>query len=204
MGEKLGQEVTDDDFDTDVELTVNVGMGATDPMMRLNKLLAGARAFAEIGQLQAQGGGNLNVEELGKEVFAAMGYRDGGRFIQEGEDPRIQQIMLEAQAAIQDLQQQLAEANEKQQAVMMQLEIKREQAIQEGQIDAAMAQAEYEREVAQMNHEFMLERERLNAEIAAENRRIAQEFAVAMKRVEVQGEAAKIAAKNKPKQKKAA
>lgn len=204
MGDKLGMEVTDEAFDTDVELTVNVGMGATDPMMRLNKLLTGARAFAEIGQLQAQGGGNLNVEELGKEVFGAMGYRDGGRFIQEGEDPRIQMIMQEAQAAIADLQQQLAAANEKQQATMMELEIKRQQAIADGQLDAAMAQAEYDREVARLNHEFMLERERLNAELANENKRIAQEFIVAMKRVEGQNEAAKIAARNKPKAKKAA
>lgn len=198
MGDKLGADVTDEAFDTDVELTVNVGMGATDPMMRLNKLLTGARAFAEIGQLQAQGGGNLNVEELGKEVFGAMGYRDGGRFIQEGEDPRIQMIMQEAQAAIADLQQQLAEANEKQQATMMQLDIKRQQAIADGELDAAMAQAEYDREVAKMNHEFMLERQRLNAELANENRRIAQEFLVAMKRVEGQNEAAKIAARKKP------
>lgn len=199
MGEKLGQEVMEEDFDTDVELTVNVGMGATDPMMRLNKLLTGARAFAEIGQLQAQGGGNLNIEELGKEVFGAIGYRDGGRFIQEGEDPRIQMIMQEAQAAIAELQQKLAEANEKQQAVMMQLEIKRQQAIEQGILNEQMAQAEFEREAAKMREEFMLERERLNAEIAAENRRIAQEFTVAMRRVEVQGEAAKIAARNKPK-----
>jgi hypothetical protein len=199
MGDKLGAEVTDEAFDTDVELTVNVGMGATDPMMRLNKLLTGARAFAEIGQLQAQGGGNLNIEELGKEVFGAMGYRDGGRFIQEGEDPRIQQIMQEAQAAIADLQEQLAQANEKQQAMMMQLEIKRQQAIEQGILNEQMAQAEFEREAARLEQELSLERTRLNAEIAAENRRIAQEFAVAMRKVEMQGEAAKIAARNKPK-----
>ena len=204
IGEKLGAEVMEEDFDTDVELTVNVGMGATDPMMRLNKLLTGARAFAEIGQLQAQGGGNLNIEELGKEVFGAIGYRDGGRFIQEGEDPRIQMIMQEAQAAIQDLQQQLVEAQEKQQAEMMALEIKRQQAIEQGILDEQKAQAEFEREAARLNQDLALEQRRLNAEIAQENRRIAQEFAVAMERVRVQGEAAKIAAKNKPKPKKAA
>jgi len=195
MGEKLGAEVTDDTFDTDIELTVNVGMGATDPMMRLNKLLTGARAFAEIVSLGQSG---LNTEELGKEVFAAIGYRDGGRFIQEGQDPRIQQIMQEAQETIQDLQQQLAQANEKQEAVMMQLEIKRQQAIDQGILNEQMAQAEYERETSKMRHDFALEERRLNAEIAAENRRIAKEFIVAMKKVEAQKEAAKIAARNRP------
>lgn len=196
MGEKLGAEVTDKAFDTDIELTVNVGMGATDPMMRLNKLLTAARSYAEIASM---GNTGLNVPELGKEVFGAVGYRDGGRFIQEGEDPRIQQIMEEAQAAIQDLQAQLAQANEKQEAVMMQLEIKKQQAIEQGILNAEMAQAEFDRETMQMQQEFELERRRLNAEIAAENERIAREFMVAMKKVEVQKEAQKAAAQNKAK-----
>jgi hypothetical protein len=62
-------------FDTDVELTVNVGMGATDPMMKLNKLLAGAKAYAEISAMMAPG---LDLLELGKEIFGYIGYRDGG------------------------------------------------------------------------------------------------------------------------------
>jgi hypothetical protein len=70
-------------------------------------------------------------------------------------------------------------------------------------LNAEMAQAEFEREAAKMREEFMLERIRLNAEIAAENRRIQHEFAIAVRKVELQGEAAKIAAKNKPAKKAA-
>ncbi len=198
MGEKLGAEVTDESFDTDVELTVNVGMGATDPMMRLNKLLSGARSFAEIVQLNAQSGGRLDDVELGKEVFGAIGYRDGGRFVKEGEDPRIQQIVQEAQATIQQLQAELAQAQQNQEAKMMELEIKRQQAIAQGELDAQMAQAEYDRETAKLQEQFQLDRERLQAEISAENERIAKEFIVAMRKVEAQKEVAKMTARNKP------
>jgi hypothetical protein len=168
MGEKLGQEVMEEDFDTDVELTVNVGMGATDPMMRLNKLLTGARAFAEIGQLQAQGGGNLNIEELGKEVFGAIGYRDGGRFIQEGEDPRIQQIKQEAEAAIADLQQKLQEAQSKHDVAVAQMETKRAEAIAKLEMSQEQADREHAMELQKLDRELREERARLNQELAIE------------------------------------
>jgi hypothetical protein len=204
MGEKIGTEIRDEDFDTDVELTVNVGMGATDPMMRLNKLLTGARSFAEIVSLNAQSGGRLNDMELGKEVFGAMGYREGGRFVNEGEDPRVQQVMEEAQAAIQELQQKLVEAQQKQEAALMAVEVKRQQAIEQGLLNRELAQAEFERETAMLQQEFFLEKQRLRAELDAERDRIDQDFVVAMERVRGQNEAAAIAAKNKPKPSKKA
>ena len=104
MGEKIGEEVTDEMFDTDVEITVNVGMGATDPLMKLNKLLTAARAFAEVANMQSP----LNVLELGKEIFGFVGYRDGGRFIDDGTDPKLAQAM----GMIQALQQALGQAQE--------------------------------------------------------------------------------------------
>jgi hypothetical protein len=42
----------------------------------------------------------LKLGEVSKEVFGAIGYRDGGRFWDEGEDPRMAQIMQ----AVQQLQ----------------------------------------------------------------------------------------------------
>jgi hypothetical protein len=84
VGQKLGVQIQDKMFDTDVELTVNVGMGATDPMMRLNKLLAVGRAVSEIAQLQ----GPINKVEFSKEAFGIAGYR-GRRSVHPGagEDP---------------------------------------------------------------------------------------------------------------------
>ncbi len=104
MGQKIGGEVTDEMLDTDVELTVNVGMGATDPMMKLNKLLAAAKAFTEISASQAP----LDILALGKEIFGYVGYRDGGRFIKEGQDPKLAQAM----GMIKALQNALGQAQE--------------------------------------------------------------------------------------------
>lgn len=105
VGQKLGMELTDEMFDADVELTVNVGMGATDPMMKLNRLLTGAKAYAEISAMQATG---LDLLELGKEVFGYIGYRDGGRFIKEEADPQLARAM----GMIQSLQNALGQAQE--------------------------------------------------------------------------------------------
>lgn len=105
MGQKIGvDQVTDQMFEPDIDLTVSVGMGATDPMMKLQKLLAGAKGFAEIAQMQAP----LKILELGKEIFGYIGYRDGGRFIEEEQDPRLAKAM----GMIQALQQALQQAQE--------------------------------------------------------------------------------------------
>jgi hypothetical protein len=105
MGQKIGQEVTDEMFDTDVELNVNVGMGATDPTMRVNRLLTGAKAFADIAALQAPG---LQLVELGKEIFSILGYRDGGRFYTDEQDPKLARAM----GMVQALQNALGQAKE--------------------------------------------------------------------------------------------
>lgn len=112
MGEKIDAEVTSDIFDTDVELTVNVGMGATDPMMKLNKLLSAAKAFSDISQSQAP----LDILALGKEIFGFVGYRDGGRFIKDGQDPKLAQAMGMIQA-LQNALQQAQEALENKDAL---------------------------------------------------------------------------------------
>ena len=105
IGERMGIQINDEMFDTDIELTVNVGMGATDPMMKLQKLLSGAKAFAEIASMQAPG---LQLLELGKEIFGYIGYRDGGRFINEEQDPEKAKLM----GMVQALQNALGQAQE--------------------------------------------------------------------------------------------
>ena len=107
MGEKLDTQITDEMFDTDVSLNVSVGMGATDPVMKMNRLLAGVQAFANVA---AGGAPGLNLGEIGKEIFGYMGYRDGGRFLTDGEDPKAAAMQAQMQKMgqmIQQLQDQL-------------------------------------------------------------------------------------------------
>lgn len=58
----------------DVNLTVNVGMGATNPIQRVEKFLFGLNAVAPFM------GNGVKPEEVIAEVFGALGYKDGKRF----------------------------------------------------------------------------------------------------------------------------
>jgi len=81
-------------------LRVNIGMGATDPLMRMNLILQGMNAVAGI---LAQPLPGLNPEEVVKEIFGRLGFPDGGRFFDFSED----NIAMQAQQMIQQLQQQV-------------------------------------------------------------------------------------------------
>jgi hypothetical protein len=95
--QKYGYQVSDDLLNQELTIRVNVGMNATDPMMRLQKFLASVTAYTQVAMNAPP---NLNVPEVGKEIFGMAGYRDGSRFLSDV-DPRLQQ----AQQAIQKLQQ---------------------------------------------------------------------------------------------------
>ena len=92
-------QVTDELLNQELTLTVNVGIGATDPNAKLQKLISGLSAYA---QISAQPPANLNLAEVGKEIFGFLGYQDGQRFL-TGEDPRVKQLMQQ----VQQLQMQL-------------------------------------------------------------------------------------------------
>lgn len=96
--------VTDDLIEQELILNITVGMGATSPTERVNRLLTAIRALKEAvadGVLIAHG---LKFEEVVKEVFGDLGYSDGGRFFDsDGQDPRVATLMQQ----IQTLQQQL-------------------------------------------------------------------------------------------------
>lgn len=102
-------QVTDDLLNQELTLNVNVGMGSTDPIMRLNKFVGALTAFANTLQIPG-----LNKEEVGKEIFGLAGYRDGARFISgEAELPdEVKAAMQKAQEHIQQ-QDQLLQQQEK-------------------------------------------------------------------------------------------
>lgn len=90
--------VTDELIEQELTLSVAVGMGATNPQEKVNRFLTAMRSVKELlidGTLTGYG---LKFEEVCKEVFGNLGYRDGSRFFDtEGEDPRIAQLMGEMQ-----------------------------------------------------------------------------------------------------------
>jgi len=90
-------QVSDFILEQDLELTINVGMGATNPDERLRKFLAATESAIK---LTAEGPPGMNSGEIVKEIYAFAGFRDGERFFPGKVDPQLQK----AQAMIQQLQ----------------------------------------------------------------------------------------------------
>src|SRR5258708_29848237 len=90
-------EVTDEILNQDLTVNVNIGMGATEPGQKLQKLIQGTTAFAEIAASGfAQAG--VNITELGKEIYGLIGYQDGMRFF-TSEDPEKDMLKKKLQHA---------------------------------------------------------------------------------------------------------
>lgn len=94
-------QITDELLNRELTVTVNVGMGSTDPQQKVQKLMMGVQAVSVA--MQNPG---LNGEELAKEIFGYLGWRDGGRFVQGQQNP----MLMQAQKAIQQMQQELQQA----------------------------------------------------------------------------------------------
>lgn len=96
--------ITDEMIEQELILSVSVGMGPNNPTDKVNRFLTAMRALKELlmdGLLTQYG---LKFEEVCKEVFGNLGYKDGSRFFDlDNQDPRVAQLMAE----MQKLQQQL-------------------------------------------------------------------------------------------------
>lgn len=104
MRQKFGvDEVTDELLRQELTTTVNVGFGSTNPHQRVERLLLGMQALAQVTQIPG-----VNQEEARTEIFGALGYKDGSRFFDQGED----QIPPEVQQHIQQLEQALQQATQ--------------------------------------------------------------------------------------------
>lgn len=102
-------KVTDELLDKDLTLNVNVGMGATDPQLKLQKFIAGMTAFANVAKEPPMG---LNMQEVGKEIFGHLGYSDGSRFF-TNDNPQVAQLQSQLQQAMQMIQKLKAQTEVK-------------------------------------------------------------------------------------------
>lgn len=103
--QKFGtDDVTDELLEQELTLNVNVGMGATDPQMKLQKFTSAMSIYLDLLSKAPPG---VNMDEVGKEIFGYMGYRDGSRFLgqQNPQMAQLQQKLEEATKIIQTLQQ---------------------------------------------------------------------------------------------------
>ncbi len=105
--DKFGiDKMTDELLMQEVTLNVNVGIGATNTQDQVNNFMKAMGSLREIladGLLEKYG---LDINEVIKELFGKLGYKDGGRFFNsDEEDPSL----TAAKATITELQQQLGQ-----------------------------------------------------------------------------------------------
>lgn len=88
--------MTDAILDKELTVTVNVGMGATDPQQKVQKFAFALHTYSQIVAKQPPPG--VDLKEVFKELMALSGYQDGTRFVMDGQDPALakaqQQIQL--------------------------------------------------------------------------------------------------------------
>lgn len=105
--ERRGIYGTEGLLEKEVRVTVNVGMGTTNPTERFQKLMVGTKAVMETVMTAPP---NFNVQEFIKEAYSNMGYRDGSRFWSDQADPRLMkamQMIQQLQGALQGKQMEL-------------------------------------------------------------------------------------------------
>jgi hypothetical protein len=102
--QKFGiNEITDQLLQQNLTLRVNVGMGATNPQFKLQRFMSGITALSQIAAAPPPG---AKMDEIGKELFGLLGYKDGSRFGFGEQDPNAEDPRLaEAMQMVQQLQQ---------------------------------------------------------------------------------------------------
>lgn len=115
-------QITDELLNQELTLTVNVGMGATDPMQKLNKFLTATKTYSDIVKNPTPG---MNVKEVGKEIYSHLGYKDGSRFFTV-DDPQVVQLQQELQKMQGVIQELEKKVKDKQDGLMVGLQKTRE------------------------------------------------------------------------------
>jgi hypothetical protein len=103
-------QMTDAVLDKELAVTVNVGMGATDPVVKMQRFVGWVEAFTKICVRPPPG---VDLKEVWKEGCALSGYQDGNRFLMDGQDPTVanlQKQIMQLQMALQKGPQASAEA----------------------------------------------------------------------------------------------
>lgn len=190
--EKYGiSQINDKLLNQELTLSVNVGMGATDPMAKLNKFIGALSAYSNVAQMQLP---NVNMPEIGKEIFGLAGYRDGARFSMQngGPEEQLAQMMQQGQQMamqIQQLTEQLQKSNEQlqqaqsgQQKAMLEAQVKQQAFELQAKLDEQKMMLEYQYKERSSIQEDQFKREIADRDAAMEMEKATQEAEVALKK----------------------
>lgn len=162
-----------------VKVRVNVGIGSTDPTVKLKRFSTAAQITGTIlGPAVAK---NVDAEAVIEEVFGAAGYRDGMRFFNFEEDPKYAQLM----GIIKKMQEQLDGDTPRHQADVQREALRSKTQLAKARMDndtklllkrmdaAAGRQQRLEEEMAQYRREMRHLQQNLTAGLADANMRLA-------------------------------
>ena len=116
--QRFGMEPRMDEvLDAELTLSVNVGMGQTDPNTKLQKF---AMALSMLTGMAKQPIPGIDLREVGKEIFALSGYQDGRRFF-GNVDPAIKALQTQLQQMGMAMKQMEQKVKEKEMGHMVNL-----------------------------------------------------------------------------------
>ena len=153
-------------LDQDLVLSVNVGMGATDPEGRFQKFMQAAGAYTSMAK---EGPPDLNLPEVRKELFGLAGFKDSKRFFTKV-DPRLvmaQQMMQGAEAEAQKIIDSHKDRIQRRERALDEREHKME-------LDQMEAQHEFDGRMQEIQMEFELKQREQAFDFEAETRKNAQ------------------------------
>ncbi|MGH2902196.1 MAG: portal protein [Solirubrobacteraceae bacterium] len=125
-----------------VRIQTNVGFGATSPEQRIKRIQLGVSTVTE---LNPEAGMQFDTGEIVKEVFGALGYKNGARFYKPGQnnmDPQMQKVMQENQQLKAQLAGKQAESQSRVQVATINAKGRLQHAAMEQQTRQAIAQIE--------------------------------------------------------------
>jgi hypothetical protein len=166
-------EINDEFLMQELILKINVGIGSADPEVQIQKFNTGADIVQKIfGEAAAP---LLDFQEINKEIWGNLGYRDGSRFIKpDGPDPVVQQLQQQLQALQQKLERKEIENQTK-------LEIGRMQSLSRiltqvvesmGNLEEGEQQFQYEQLKQISGMMQMITQEQMRADTAREGRAV--------------------------------
>jgi len=158
--QRFGAEEMDELLRYEMTVGVNVGIGATDPIRKIERLLLGIRTMGEINPDIVS---LINQEEVTKEVFGALGYKDSKRFIAIQPQAKLEEMAAQLEelgGAVQQLMEQGSNKELDVQGKIVSAQIK-------GQSDVAAAEAKAlgEMRTAQLQVAAMNERDAVKAQL---------------------------------------
>lgn len=137
------EQLTEELLIKDLSLTVNVGTDSTNPAKAAERLMYGVNVQKGLGM-------PVNGEEVTKEIYGKMGYRDGSRFIQEVDPnaPPPVDPMVELKKQEMELNQQFKMAQLKQTQQMKMLELALQEHLTMAQVQAKLQDSEMRNQTA--------------------------------------------------------